>query len=61
MISPQLGRAALRIAMFLVVTSLIPLPFVKPGSAEFVVTVITLGIGVGFGVMVFILVRRGLR
>ncbi len=61
MISPPLGRAALRIAMFLVVTSLMLLPFVKPGSAEFVVTVVTLIIGVGFGVVLLILVRRGVR
>jgi hypothetical protein len=58
MISPQLGKAVFRIIMFITVTALIVLPFVKPGSAEFVVTSITLAIGVCFGVVLFVLVRR---
>lgn len=61
MISPQMGRAALRIIVFLVVTSLIVLPFVKPGSAEFVVTVVTLALGMGCGVVLFVVVRRQSR
>ncbi len=61
MISPQIGRAALRIIVFLVVTSLILLPFVRPRSAEFVVTIITLVVGLGLGVVLFILVRRRSR
>ena len=44
--------------MFITVTSLLVLPFVKPGSAEFVVTVVTLVIGICFGVVLFVLVRR---
>ncbi len=58
MISPQMGRAVLRIVVFLVVTSLILLPFVRPGSAEFVVTLITLALGIGCGIVLFVLVRR---
>ena len=61
MISPQLGQAALRIIVFLIVTALIVLPFVKPGSAEFVVTIITLILGICFGVVLFVLVRRQSR
>ncbi len=61
MISPQLGQAAFRIIVFLVVTSLILLPFVKPGSAEFVVTAITLALGICCGVVLFVLVRRQSR
>lgn len=61
MISPQLGQAAFRIIVFLIVTSLILLPFVKPGSAEFVVTIITLVLGICFGVVLFALVRRQSR
>ncbi len=61
MISPQMGRAALRIIVFLVVTALIVLPFVKPGSAEFVVTVVTLALGMGCGVVLFVVVRRQSR
>lgn len=58
MISPQLGRAVFRIIVFITVTSLILLPFVRPGSAEFVVTVVTLAIGICFGVVLYVLVRR---
>lgn len=61
MISPQMGRAALRIIVFMVVTSLILLPFVKPQSAEFVVTIVTLVLGICFGIVLFVLVRRRLR
>lgn len=61
MISPQLGRAVFRIIVFITVTSLILLPFVKPGSAEFVVVVVTLAIGICFGVALFVLVRRKSR
>ena len=61
MISPQLSKAALRIIIFMIVTSLILLPFVKPQSAEFVVTIITLALGICFGVVLFVLVRRQSR
>ncbi len=61
MISLQLGKAALRIIIFMIVTSLILLPFVKPRSAEFVVTIITLALGICFGVVLFVLVRRQSR
>lgn len=61
MISPQLGRAALRIIMFVIVTALILLPFVKPQSAEFVVVIVTLTIGILCGVVLFVLVRRQSR
>ncbi|MFN2108359.1 MAG: hypothetical protein ACK2UI_01735 [Anaerolineae bacterium] len=61
MISPQLGRAVFRIILFITVTSLMVLPFVKPGSAEFVVTVVTLTIGISFGIVLFVLVRRQSR
>ncbi|HQE91585.1 MAG TPA: hypothetical protein PLH19_14220 [Anaerolineae bacterium] len=58
MISPQLGRAAFRIIMFVIVISLILLLSVTPGSAEFVVSGITLTVGVCCGVVLFVLVRR---
>jgi uncharacterized membrane protein len=60
MINPQLGKAVFRIIVFITVTSLLLLPFVKPGSAEFVVTVVTLTIGIFFGIVLFVLVRRRL-
>jgi hypothetical protein len=40
---------------------LILLPFVRPGSAEFVVTAVTLAIGICFGIVLFVLVRRQSR
>lgn len=61
MISPQLGQAALRIILFVVVTSLILLPFVEPQSAEFVVVVVTLTTGICCGIVLFVLVRRQSR
>jgi diacylglycerol kinase len=61
MISPQLGQAALRIILFLVVTSLIMLPFVNPQSAEFVVVIITMTVGILCGAVLFVLVRRQSR
>jgi len=61
MISPELGQAALRIILFVVVTSLILLPFVQPQSAEFVVVIITLVGGILCGGVLFVLVRRQSR
>jgi hypothetical protein len=57
MMSPQLGQAALRLIMFLVVTALIMLPFAKPQSAEFVVLIITLTVGVVCGIVLFVFMR----
>jgi diacylglycerol kinase len=61
MMSPQLGQAALRIIMFLVVTALLMLPFVKPQSAEFVVLILTLTVGVVCGLVLFVFMRRQSR
>ena len=61
MINPQLGKAVFRIIVFITLTALLLLPFLKPGSAEFVVTGITLAIGICFGVVLFVLVRRQSR
>jgi len=55
--SPGLARAALRWAVLIVVVSAALLPFLKPGTAEFVITVFTLGIGLVFGGLVIVLVR----
>lgn|GEM_PF-6877978 len=53
-----MGQAALRIVTFMVVMSLVLLPFVQPQSAEFVVVIVTLTIGVCAGVVLFVFVRR---
>ncbi len=58
MLSPDLGRVVLRIATFLVVVSLGLLVTVDPGTAEHVVTVITLIVGVLLGGLVVFLVRK---
>jgi uncharacterized membrane protein len=56
-----MGQVAFRIAFFLVFVSTILLFFVEPGSAEFVVTGITLLIGLVFGIGVLVIVRRQSR
>ncbi len=58
MISPQLGRVALRIAFFITLVSLVLIFFVEPDSAEFVVTSVTLLIGLAFIALVAFIVRR---
>lgn len=55
--SPELGRAALRIAMFAVVCSLGLLPFVDRSSAEFFITLLTLLLGLAFIGVVWLMLR----
>ncbi len=43
--SPKLGQAWFRIAIFLIVGSGLLLLFQQPGTAEFVVTTCSLGVG----------------
>jgi hypothetical protein len=40
--NPQIGRAGFAVASFIVVTGAALLPFLDPGSAEFVVTVLSI-------------------
>ncbi len=57
--SPDVGKAATRIALFLIVMSLLALRWIPRDSAEFVVTVLVIGIG---GIMlgvVAVLARLG--
>ncbi len=61
MISPELGQAAFRIAVFLVVVSLGLLLFLDADSAEFIVALITLVIGLTFGAVIAIAARRQSR
>jgi preprotein translocase subunit Sss1 len=54
--SPQMGHAAFRVAFFITFTSVVLLVFLRPGSAEFGVTLITLACGLIFiGIIVFML------
>ena len=61
MIGPELGRVAFRLAVYLILTSTVLLFLVERNSAAFVVTSITLGVGLIFAVIVVILVRRQLH
>lgn len=55
--SPGMGRAAFRIAFFVTLVSAVLLPFLKPGTAEFVVNVLSLGVGLVFIVVITFFAR----
>ncbi len=55
--SPELGRAAFRIAFFITIVSAVLLPFLKPGTAEFVVDILSLVTGVVFISIIAVFVR----
>ena len=55
--SPQMGQVAFRIGLYLTVVALVLLFFLRPGSAEFGVTVVTLAVGLIFLGIVALLVR----
>ena len=57
--SPEIGKAATRFAMFLIVTAGLLLFLVPRGSAEFVVLVLTIGAGLLLLVIVALLARAG--
>lgn len=54
---PQIGLAGMRIAIFLIMAAGGLLFFLEPGTAEFSITVVTLGIGVIFAGIVIAFVR----
>lgn len=56
--SPQLGQTLFRVAFFMTLMSAVLLFFVKPGSAEFVITVTTLVLGFIFMAVIVIIARR---
>lgn len=57
MMSPQLGQAGFRIGLFLTLTAGGMLFFLRPGTAEFSITVVTLLIGLVMIGLVALLVR----
>jgi preprotein translocase subunit Sss1 len=57
MLSPQLGQAAFRIAFMMVAMSALMALFLTPGTAEYVISIVTLVLGLVFMGIVFILVR----
>lgn len=56
-ISPEAGKAAFRLAVFIIVLAALVLLLVRPGSREFVITVLTLVIGLAVVGLVAILTR----
>jgi hypothetical protein len=59
--SPEMGRGFFRIAVFITVVSAALLPFLLPGTAEFVVDVLALIVGLIFLAIVAYLARRSGR
>jgi hypothetical protein len=55
--SPQMGHAAFRLAFFVTFTSLVLLIFLRPGSDEFAVTIMTLVFGLVFIGMIILMLR----
>jgi hypothetical protein len=56
-----MGRGFFRIAVFVTIVSLALLPFLSPGTAEFVVDVLALIVGLIFLAIVAYLARRSGR
>jgi hypothetical protein len=54
---PQIGLAGMRIALFLILVAGGMLFFLEPGTPEFTITVVTLGIGLAFAGIIIALVR----
>ena len=59
--SPEMGRAFFRIAFFVTFVSVGLLPFLSPGTAEFVVDVLALGVGLLFIGAIALIVRWSAR
>jgi hypothetical protein len=54
---PQTGKAAFRIAFFITFTSFLLLLFLKPGTTEFGVTILTILVGISFLCAIVFVVR----
>jgi hypothetical protein len=60
-VSPELGKAGFRIGFLIVVPAFFLLFFLEPGTAEYVITLVTLVMGVIFLVAVTLLVLYSRR
>jgi hypothetical protein len=58
MLPPELFRAGLGIASFMVLTSGVMLPFLDRTSPEYFLTMFCLILGLGFGTVLLLLSRR---
>lgn len=56
--SPQMGRTWFRVAFFITLMAGLLLFLQTPGTAEFVITVFTLGLGLLFMVVIIVIARR---
>lgn len=61
MIGPEMGKAAFRWALLIVLLAAGLLLMVRPGTREFAITVITLIIGLVFAGLVLVLTRLSSR
>lgn len=59
--TPDMGKAFFRIAVFITLVSLALLPFLTPGTAEFIVDVLALAVGLVSIAVVVVLVRWSAR
>ena len=59
--NPELGQAWFRVALFITLVSAALLIFVQPGTAEFVMTVASLVVGLVFVGIVVFMVKRANR
>lgn len=58
MLGPEAGKMWFRVAVFIVIVAGALLPFQKTDAPEFVITVLTLVMGVLFIIMLVVLARR---
>ncbi|TLN24214.1 hypothetical protein FDZ74_03075 [bacterium] len=56
--SPQMGRTWFRVAFFITLMAGLLLFLQTPGTAEFVITAFTLGLGLLFMVVIIVIARR---
>jgi hypothetical protein len=60
-VNPQAAKAGLTLGLFIVIAALMILPLQSPGSAEFVVTVLALVIGLATTGVIAFVIKRFLR
>lgn len=56
--NPQVGQTWFRVAISITLVSLVLLFFQQPGTAEFIVTVLALGVGVIMTALIILIVRK---
>ncbi|HPD41160.1 MAG TPA: hypothetical protein P5211_00400 [Anaerolineae bacterium] len=56
--NPQIGQTWFRVAISITLVSLVLLFFQQPGTAEFIVTVLALGVGVIMTALIILIVRK---